>query len=149
MKMDDLKAWIEDISIRCPGCKGTQISSSNDRNHHCLNCDHKFSEGEALPSRASERILAERTSMLAKPVFVNNLLDRWICPISNYGNPAALPLEISPNSTIWAGIQPDSMGHYRAQIHAVWIEDGTIKVSATDSHGNTSDFWFKLVRLEI
>jgi hypothetical protein len=42
--MKKLRKYLESISIRCPECNGSRITSDNSTplNHTCLDCGHKF-----------------------------------------------------------------------------------------------------------
>lgn len=48
---------LADISLRCPHCKGTRLTSDNKRNHKCLDCLTRCTDDTALPAGIREKFL--------------------------------------------------------------------------------------------
>jgi hypothetical protein len=44
---------LADFSLRCPGCRGTNLTSDDRRNHRCLDCGERCTDKTALPSRVA------------------------------------------------------------------------------------------------
>jgi hypothetical protein len=46
---------LANFSLRCPHCKGHNLTSDNARNHKCLDCLTRCTDDTALPSEAREK----------------------------------------------------------------------------------------------
>jgi len=47
---------LEQYSLRCPECKSTRITSDNNREHLCLDCNASFNDEQAM-RRTPEKVL--------------------------------------------------------------------------------------------